>query len=410
MRHWLPVVRPADLAWMLLFLAMHYASPASNAAETEILIGMFVFQVASPRLKFLLTPSGLYLTAALKLLLAYLLIGVTGGIESSYYAILFWPIISAATTLSLTGAVSVTVLTIVGYFSQLLYLDWTRWALSDLALHELSLRATFLCLVAYLTYELAQSNRQETRNYQVLAEQLADANTNLQKAEEAMRRSERLAALGQLTAGLAHELRNPIGTIKNSAELLSKRLPASDDIARELSGFIQSEVDRTNSLITRFLQFARPFQLQCAPHDIAQVLDRAILHVERQSPGSPVTFVRNYAPEIPAANLDQELMEQVFINLLANAAQASPAGSVVTVKTRADAAMLEVAVIDRGSGIDPAIKDSIFNPFFTTKRDGVGLGLAIVAKIVDEHGGRIVVESEAGQGSVFRVLLPLASS
>ena len=154
----------------------------------------------------------------------------------------------------------------------------------------------FLCLVGYLTHELAQHNRQEARSYQAVAEQLAEANANLQKAEEAMRRTERLAALGQLTAGLAHELRNPIGTIKNSAELLSKRLPADDELSRELSGYIQTEVDRTNSLITRFLQFARPFHLRRAHHDITQVLDRAILHVGRQFPNYPITFVKTTRP------------------------------------------------------------------------------------------------------------------
>lgn len=403
-------VRASDLVWLLIFGAMHFASPASDSAETEVMVAMFIFQVLSPRLPVFLTPRGLYLTIGLKLLLGYLLIGVTGGIESSYYPILFWPIISAATSLSSYGAVLCTLLTILGYLSQLLWLDWSRWEFDVYAIHEISLRTIFLCLVGYLTYELAQHNRQEARNYQALAEQLAAANANLEKAEEAMRRTERLAALGQLTAGLAHELRNPIGTIKNSAELLSKRLPAEDELSLELSGFIQSEVDRTNSLITRFLQFARPFQLQRSRGDISQVLDRAILHVERQFPNFTVTFVRNYAPDVPSVNVDQELIEQVFINLLANAAQASPPGSVVTVKTRADQQFLEVAVIDRGVGIDPAIQGSIFNPFFTTKKDGVGLGLAIVAKIVDEHAGRIVVESEPGQGSVFRVLLPLGVS
>ncbi len=400
-------IRPADVVWLLLFAAMHLASPVNNLAETELLVGLCFFQIVSPRVAFFQTPSGNYLAISLKLLLGYLLIGVTYSIESSYYPILLLPVVSAATTLGLFGTIFWTVTAILSYLSYLLLLDWNRWFLSDPEIHELSLRSLFLCLVGYLTYELAQRNKEEARKYQAVAEQLASANTNLQKAEEAMRRTERLAALGQLTAGLAHELRNPMGTIKNSAELLTKRLPPGDEIALELSGFIQSEVDRTNSLITRFLQFARPFQLQREPQDIAQVLDRAILHVERQYPSFPITFVRNYAPDVPAANVDAEMIEQVFINLLVNAAQASAPGSVVTLKTRADKQLLEVAIIDRGAGIDPAIKGSIFNPFFTTKKEGVGLGLAIVAKIVDEHGGRIVVESEPGQGSVFRVLLPL---
>lgn len=406
-RTWRRILRPADFVWPLLFAAMHFASPVRHLAEIELLVALCFFQILSPRIAFFQTTNGNYLAIFIKLLLGYLLIGVTNAIESSYYPILLLPVVSAATTLGLLGTILWTLTAIMSYLSYLLLLDWNRWFLNDPAIHELSLRVLFLCLVGYLTYELGKRNRQETLNYQAVAEQLAAANSNLQKAEEAMRRTERLAALGQLTAGLAHELRNPIGTIKNSAELLSKRLPQDDGIAQELSGFIQSEVDRTNSLITRFLQFARPFQLQRSRQDIAQVLDRAILHVERQFPTFPITFVKNYAPDVPAADIDQELIEQVFINLLTNAAQASPPGSVVTVKTRAGDQLLEVAIIDRGTGIDPAIQSSIFNPFFTTKKEGVGLGLAIVAKIIDEHAGRIVLESEPGQGSVFRVLLPI---
>jgi signal transduction histidine kinase len=116
---------------------------------------------------------------------------------------------------------------------------------------------------------------------------------------------------------------------------------------------------------------------------------------------------KNYSPDIRPFPLDSELMERVFYNLLLNAAQASPEGGVVTVKTRPAPGGVEASIIDRGCGIDPSHIENIFNPFFTTKPDGVGLGLAIVAKVVDEHGGKMAVESEPSQGSVFRVFLPV---
>jgi signal transduction histidine kinase len=227
----------------------------------------------------------------------------------------------------------------------------------------------------------------------------------VEQAEEAARRSDRLAALGTLSAGLAHELRNPLGTIKASSEMLGRQVGGENEVAREMSGFIASEVDRCNSLITRFLQFARPLQPHLETADLAQTLDRAVALVERESPG--VAIYRNYAPEIPPFPIDAELMERVFYNLVLNAAQATAQGGAVTVKTRAAGGAAEVAVIDRGSGIDAKNLDTIFNPFFTTKPQGTGLGLAIVAKIVDEHGGKITVESEPGKGSIFRVLLPM---
>ncbi len=126
--------------------------------------------------------------------------------------------------------------------------------------------------------------------------------------------------------------------------------------------------------------------------------------VQREIPG--IAIYKNYEPEIRPFPFDAELMERVFYNLLLNAAQASPPGGAVTVKTRAAGGAAEIAVIDRGVGIGPEQIDNMFNPFFTTKPDGVGLGLAIVSKIVDEHGGKITVDSEPGKGSVFRVLLP----
>ena len=172
-----------------------------------------------------------------------------------------------------------------------------------------------------------------------------------------------------------------------------------------MAGFISTEVDRTNSLVTRFLQFARPLQLRLDSVDLSQLLDRAIAAAQREVP--EIAIYKNYAPEIPPFPLDAELMERVFYNLVLNAAQASPPGGTVTVKTRAAGRTAEIAVIDRGMGIDAKQMKDIFNPFFTTKPQGVGLGLAIVAKIVDEHSGKIAVESEPGKGSIFCVSLPM---
>jgi two-component system, NtrC family, sensor histidine kinase HydH len=187
--------------------------------------------------------------------------------------------------------------------------------------------------------------------------------------------------------------------------MLNKELTRENEVAREVAGFISTEVDRTNSLVTRFLQFARPLQLRMDTEDLTHMLDRAIALAEREAPG--ITIYRNYAPEIPPFAFDAELMERVFYNLVLNAAQATAPGGTVTVKTRANGRTVETAVIDRGSGIDPKTMKDIFNPFFTTKAEGVGLGLAIVSKIVDEHGGKIAVESEPGKGSIFCVSLPM---
>jgi signal transduction histidine kinase len=243
---------------------------------------------------------------------------------------------------------------------------------------------------------LGAAIRTQSAKYKLIAEQLT-------AAEAAVRRSERLAALGQLSAGLAHELRNPLGSIKGSADLLARSASQKDPMARELAEIISAEVDRTNSLVTRFLDFARPLEPRRELADVTGVIDRAINRAK-------VEVIRNYSDSLPRLAIDPELMEQVFLNLVTNAAQASAPGDPVTIRTREVDGQAEVSVIDHGCGIPTDKIETIFNPFVTTKQNGVGLGLAIVAKIVDGHGGKMSVESEPGKGSTFRVLLPIPSN
>ncbi len=402
------IVRPQELAWLLLFAALGAVSPTLNSAEIQLLAALALLQVFEPHLGFLNSPRGRFLSLALKLLLGYLLIGVSGGVQSSYYLIMMVPVVSAATTLGARGTFLVTLAACLSYLSFLLFLDWEWQYLAPEDARELALRILFLGMLGFLTYRLAEADRLQARKYQSVAEQLAEANRNLQAAEAAVRRSERLAALGQLTAGLAHELRNPLGTMKAAAEVLRQKVSADNEVARELAGFIEAEVDRTNNLITRFLNFARPFELRLKETELTEVIDRAIAQLAQHKPPFDVVVYKNYSPDIRPFPLDAELIESVVYNLLENAAQASPPGGAITVKTRPVEGAVEIAVIDRGTGIARADRESIFNPFFTTKPNGVGLGLAIVAKIVDEHGGKIAVESEPGEGSVFRVLLPVS--
>lgn len=391
--------------WLLFFTALAVFSPERHPGALAALGALGVVQVLEPRL-------GAVPSVTLKLLLCYPLIGYGGGVSSSFYLVLFLPVISAATSFGLLGTTLSSLAACGLYLSFLLFLGPDEYIPPD-QMDELILRVLVLLVVGFLTNQLAESDRSEARKSQAVAEKLAEANRHLEEAEAQVRRSDRLAALGQLTAGLAHELRNPLGTLKTSAELLERKVAAENEIAREMAGYITQEVDRINSLITRFLDFARPRNLRLEKSDVHQMLDSAIARFDREKMAyaPSVSVFKNYSPDIPAVSLDAELMEHVITNLLSNAAQASPAGSVITVKTRiaetAEGRKAEIAVIDRGSGIDPRHLENVFNPFFTTKPAGVGLGLAVVSKIVDEHGGQITVESTLGEGSVFRVYLPV---
>ena len=400
------IVQPQDILWVVLFGVLAAFGPDQNPYMVTFLCALGLFQILEPKLPLSSLP-GTILAYTIKLVLCYLLIGQTDGIISRYYFVLVLPAISAATKMGMFGTIVTSAIAFGAYLS-----FWLRLP-SDLYIEdksELVSRGVIMFLSGLLAHQLAEATRVESRKYQDAAQRLAEANRSLQEAEAAMRRSERLAALGQLSAGLAHELRNPLGTIKTSAEMLLKNVPADNAVAREMAGFISSEVDRTNSLVTRFLDFARPLAVRLDKTDLTQVIDQAVSDVEKHQPPFDVTIYKNYSPEIPPFFLDGELMERVMYNLLLNAAQASPPSASITVKTRQIDGMVEIAVIDRGSGIQPKLLESIFNPFYTTKAGGVGLGLAIVSKIVDEHGGSISVESEPGEGSVFRVYLPFRES
>ncbi len=398
---WIQRIRPQDFVWLLLFSGMVVTTKFGDAFEIVPLILLGIAQILEPKIPAVPTTRNRIFWIVLKLVLGWVLIGFSGGVNSPFWLVLLLPVLTAATTFGIVGTMAFALLTSGAYLIFLIFVGEPSQINVDLAV-----RFIFIAVVGNLANILAEELRTQSRKHQLTAEQLAKANEQIQEAEEAVRRSDRLAALGQLSAGLAHELRNPLGTIRASSEMLARTVSSENEVTREMAGFIATEVDRCNSLITRFLQFARPLQIKPAKADLTQTIDRAVELVQREAPG--IAIYKNYEPEIRPFSFDAELMERVFYNLLLNAAQASAAGGAVTVKTRAATGATEITVIDRGVGIGPEQMKSIFNPFFTTKPEGVGLGLAIVAKIIDEHGGKIIVESDPGKGSVFRVLLPAA--
>jgi signal transduction histidine kinase len=405
-RNWFRLVRIQDFVFLLLFAALlvslrflPWPLIPGDALEILPLVGLAIAQILEPKIPQRPTTRSRIFWIVLKIVLGFIFIGFTGSIDSPYSMVLLLPVVSAATTFPMRGTLAFMVLATVSYLYFFLHLHGEEVQANHVV------PVIFLAMIGTLANTLAEDLRIQSEKHRLTAEQLGEANAQIRQAQEAVARSDRLAALGQLSAGLAHELRNPLGTIKASSEMLNHNLSGENEIAREVAGFIGSEVDRANALITRFLQFARPLQLQLATADLSQTIDRAIALVEREISG--IAIYRNYAPEMAPFPFDAELMERVFYNLVLNAAQATAAGGAVTVKTRAALGTAEVAVIDRGTGIDPKHLETIFNPFFTTKPEGVGLGLAIVSKIVDEHGGKITVESELGKGSIFRVLLPM---
>jgi two-component system sensor histidine kinase HydH len=406
MAHWF---RPQDFAWLLFSGILIATTPEPNYDLPIVLALIAAFQIAEPRLRLFASPHGQVASVIFKLVLSYLLVGYTHGITSPYYPIFLMPVVAAATTFELGGTILVTCLACLSYFSFLLpiYVDWMNEPPSPGYLQLMSLRASFFAIVAFLVFEQAKAKREEMNRTEEAAAQLAESNRSLRRAEASLRRSERLAALGQLTAGLAHELRNPLGTIRASAEMLTKQsAQARPEIMSEMAGFIRSEVDRMNGLITSFLNFARPLQIHPVTADLKPVIDDVIREANGLAENAGITLKVEALPGDLFFTFDPDLLRLALSNLLSNAIQASTGGSSVRIRTLSQDSHVKIDVEDNGKGIERQHLESIFNPFFTTKPQGVGLGLAIVSKIVDEHGGRISVKSEIGVGTTFEMILP----
>lgn len=404
-----------DLLWLLFLAGLALLPPINELHKQVILLVLGLFQLIEKRfVRGSGERSGPMLAVLVKLALAAVLIGHTrdvAPIQSSYWPVFFVPVTTAAIYFRPLGTLLWTAATSAAYCAYLIP-ALKQFELGWEGLSELLLRNLFFFLVAMTVNRFVMESRVQVRRYQLLSENLAEANHNLRQAQEDARRAERLAALGQLSAGLAHEIRNPLGVIKGSAEILKEKLSASDELAKELSGYIYTEVNRLSGLVGRFLDFARPSQLNIRPEEMPALLERCIKAVTEQGPASKIKILKEYAASLPRALVDAEVCEQVFTNLISNACEAMSDGGQLTIrayplqKPSELASEIAVEVSDTGPGVPDEVKEQIFNPFFTTKESGVGLGLAIVSKIVDAHGGTVKLVRAPGEGACFRVTLP----
>lgn len=405
-----------DIVWLLFILALALLPPINEIHKQLILLAIGVFQFLEGRLIAWQPSRGRAYSVMIKIALATLLLDHTGeiGINSNYYPIYYLPIVTAAIYFGPLGTLFWTAVASLAYCSYLIPAHW-EYEITEESIYFLAIRVLFFFLAAMLVNRFAIENRRQVARYQALSETLEETNRQLQRAEADARRSERLAALGQLSAGLAHEIRNPLNVIKGSAEMLAQKLKDSQPLAGELAGYISSEVNRLNALVARFLDFARPSHLDLHPQKIEDIVERALESVQAQSPDAKVRIERNYARGLPEVPADAQLCERIFVNLIHNAYQAmdSPGAApdhVLHLSIAPESANgrkgVGVTVQDSGPGVPPELREQIFNPFFTSKKDGVGLGLAIVAKIVDDHRGSIHLENNSGPGARFHVFLP----
>ncbi|ALC16042.1 histidine kinase [Desulfuromonas soudanensis] len=325
-----------------------------------------------------------------------------------YRRLYYIPIVLGGLWFTLRGGLA-TAIAVSVLFAPHVVFQWGHHPAAD---PEQYLEILLYNVIGFLTGFLAEKEKTQKVRYQKAAHRLEESYDKLKsqadqilEIEEQLRRADRLSALGQLSAGMAHEIRNPLGSIRGTAEILQEGIDPADR-RYEFTCILIKEVDRLNKVVQNFLDFARPSAGDRDLVDVNRLLAEVLTLTGPPALKNGVT-ARLDAGAVPEMDGDGEQLKQAFLNLVLNALQAMPAGGSLDISTAASAGVLEIRFTDSGGGIPPEDLDRIFNPFFTTRDEGTGLGLAITHRIVQGHGGRIAVESRLGAGTTFLLTFPV---
>jgi signal transduction histidine kinase len=257
-----------------------------------------------------------------------------------------------------------------------------------------------------LTGILADHEQSQRHRVENTARELAEVNAQLQKSFEQLRRADRLSALGKLSAGLAHEIRNPLGSIEGAVQILGRpQLP--EETRKEFTELASREVVRLKGLLTNFLEFARPQPPRIIASDIGLLLESVAKLTSQTATMAKVAVQVESAEALPPVSVDPEQIKQVLLNLVINAVQATPDGGQISLRADQDGDWVRVEVEDEGVGIPPEDIERVFDPFFTTRSSGTGLGLSIAYQIVSQHGGHIAARANRQRGMTFSVTMPV---
>lgn len=260
--------------------------------------------------------------------------------------------------------------------------------------------------LGFLIGWLVESQRRERRTAALVQAQTQAIATWRARVAQ----SDKLAALGQLAATIAHEVRNPLAVMRSAAQTLSETLPAADGGPRQASDFIIAEIDRLANVVNSILAYARPLQPAARPVAVDALLAHALLLARDDLAARRIHVERADCAALPPVHADADLVSQLLLGLLGNAAEAMAAGGTIRLAASAAHGAVRLHVADSGPGIPPELRERIFEPFFTTRSRGTGLGLAVARQIVDAHGGRIEVGDADGGGARFTVTLPAATA
>lgn len=320
-----------------------------------------------------------------------------------YQRLYYIPILAAAVLFGLRGGLLAALFASLAYLPHIL-LHWHHTN-EIYALNQYAEIAVFH-LVGAVTGVLGDRSRAARRRSERTAEELQKAYTELRQTFEQLLQADRLTSLGELSAGVVHEIRNPLASIKGAVEILEDEL-ARESPRREFAEIAKREIERLNSLVEEFLRFARPSKPATALADINEIARSVAALTEQQATREGISVKEELAEELPRVALDREQIKQVLLNLTINAIQAMPGGGRVMLRTFSDGnENVTVEVEDEGGGVDSGVAARIFDPFFTTKEKGVGLGLSIAHRITAQHGGMLTV-TRGERGAIFRLSLPI---
>lgn len=313
----------------------------------------------------------------------------------------YLPVVYAAIAFGWVGGLAAAALAAVLYIPHILIM-WQQHE-HHYALEQYAEIFMFLA-VGIVTGVLSDRERKRRSELQVTAQKLSHVYRELQDTFEQVKRADRLSAIGQLAAGLAHEIRNPLASIDGAAEVLD----VADDrpeLRKETVSIIRKECSRLNRLLTSLLDFARPRHPEWGEVDLAKVLN-SVIDLVSHSAGKGIRFHKEISGPIPSLLGDEEQLTQVMLNLTLNAAQAMPEGGDLWLAARQVEDGITIHVTDQGSGIPEEHLDKIFDPFFTTRDTGTGLGLSVVHQIVTQHGGTVTVTRNQDKGTTFSLFFP----
>ena len=318
--------------------------------------------------------------------------------QRSYYI----PIILASFWFEIWGGLA-TAIGLTALYLVHIQRDWSHHP--DYSFQQYAEIALYLVIAVLVGY-LSQAQRRTRERLEYASSELKTAYQKLNETFDQLRHSDRLASLGQLSAGIAHEIRNPLGSIQGAVEILGQGLPAEDPKS-EFDQIARKEVARLEKLTGEILQFSKPAPPKQLPTEWREIVDAACRLCADQANHQGVDIVTRVSTSEATILVDPQQVKQVLINILINAIQAQPEGGKITILSYVEANESTISIQDSGRGIKPEQLHSIFDPFFTTKREGTGLGLSISYQLVKNNGGRIWATSEPGQGACFHVGFPV---